>query len=107
MAETAERAAEQGLLATHAPATGFDLVVCDINGHPGTCARAIEAALPWCTKNAALLLTLKMVRKGGHSTRALEAEAREALSAHWDIIAIEQLFANGRHERTLTARRRR
>ena len=48
-----------------------------------------------------------MVRKGGHSTRALEAEAREALSAHWDIIAIEQLFANGRHERTLTARRRR
>ena len=62
--------------------------------------------LPFCSASASLLLTLKMTQKGGTSSGTLERDAVAALSSSWDVHAIEQLFANGRHERTLVARRK-
>ena len=54
--------------------------------------------------NATLLLTLKMVKRGAGAGKRLEELASGVLGKlGWKVDGVEQLFANGRHERTLIA----
>ena len=48
-----------------------------------------------------------MVKRGAAAGRQLEAEARTALAGSWEVDDVQQLFANGRFERTLVAHRSR
>jgi 23S rRNA U2552 (ribose-2'-O)-methylase RlmE/FtsJ len=104
--ETIEAAAASGVIEKLKPPGGFELVVCDINGHPVSVAKAIESLLPWLAPHATLIMTLKQVTRGAKAGEKLEHETRDALGEHWTVLAIEQLLANGRWERTVVSRRR-
>jgi len=104
--ETIETAAASGHIETLKPPGGFEVVVCDINGHPVSVAKSIESLLPWLAPHATLIMTLKQVTRGAKAGEKLELETRDALSEHWTVVAIEQLLANGRWERTVVSRRR-
>ena len=101
-----EDAVANGSLARAAPSRGFDLVVCDVNADPRAACRALNEASKVLHPRAALLLTLKFVKRGRNAGRQLEAEARVALGqGGWEVLDVEQLFANGRWERTVVAQR--
>lgn len=103
--ETIEAATASGHIKDLKPPGGFELVVCDINGHPVSVAKSIELLLPWLSPDATLIMTLKQVARGAKAGEKLEHETRAALGEHWAVLAVEQLLANGRWERTVVCRR--
>jgi 23S rRNA U2552 (ribose-2'-O)-methylase RlmE/FtsJ len=88
-------------------AEGFDTVICDMNAHPEACARAIMNVVPTLKPGAVLVLTLKLVHRGGAvESRRMFEFASAVLEPHFHQFKMWWLFANSKYERTLTAVRK-
>ncbi|KAJ1459358.1 S-adenosyl-L-methionine-dependent methyltransferase [Pelagophyceae sp. CCMP2097] len=84
----------------------FDAIVMDANMHPMAALQPlVEVVVPLMRPGGWLVLTLKQPNgKGGKFTEAINNEVVAALrSAHFSVVEVAWLWANGRHEHTLAA----
>jgi len=104
--EAAVASGELARAASTSEGSTAQVVVCDMNSDPRAAAEAVQHVLPWVAEDAVLVLTIKMVKRGGLNHVQLETEATNALQDNWKVQGVRQLFNNSRHERTLVATRK-
>ena len=83
----------------------FQLVACDMNLHPSSCAGIVLSLCEMgvVERGARLILTLKFVQKRGSGPDQLTAAAVALLDPQFSDIRVRPLFSNGSHEATLMA----